>query len=110
MPEHLSEYHTSIKRNFLIGVPVKRGKQNLWLGVEVLDGGKSGADLPSEQVVKDLNDILSRLELELGCSLRCRHRREQRAGWAAQRRAVQSGSREGRRAMWVGYELAWWRG
>ena len=58
MSEHLLENHTRVEANLLILVPAERREQDLWLAIEVLDGGESRADLSSQQAIEDLDNVL----------------------------------------------------
>jgi hypothetical protein len=64
MLEHLLEDHTGVEGNLLVIVAGEGGEDDLRLGGQVLDGGPPSADLPPEEVVEYLDDVLARLELE----------------------------------------------
>lgn len=64
MSEHLAQNHPRVKRNILVLIPIERSKQDIRLGVEVFNRGRTRPDLPPEEVIEDLHDVLARLEFE----------------------------------------------
>lgn len=68
MLQHLLQYHARIQRDLLVLVPRERREDDLALARRghPLDGRPPRADLPPEEVVEDLDDVLARLEFEAG--------------------------------------------
>ena len=64
MSQHLLEDHAGVESHVFVLVTSKDGKDNLWLCGEVLDGWPPGANLPAQEVVKYLYDILPGFKLE----------------------------------------------
>ena len=64
MPEHLLQDHARVQPDLFVLIPTEGSEENVWLPIEVLNCRESRADLPSEQAVEDLDDVLPRFEVQ----------------------------------------------
>lgn len=66
MLEHLFENHTRVQSDLLIFVALESSEYYIWLGCQILDGGKPGSNLSTKKKGEYLCDVLSRLEFKSG--------------------------------------------
>ena len=66
MLQHIPQNHPRIQRHLLRLVPFQRREQDRRVLVQVLHRRPSRPDLPPEEVVEDLHDVLAGFEFEAG--------------------------------------------
>jgi len=62
--QHLLEDHAGVESHLFVLVTSEDGEDDLWLCGEVLDSRPPRADLPAQEVVEYLYDILPGLKFE----------------------------------------------